>query len=204
MLVDQFRMLFLAGIYILFRIRFVWSRKEFNFDPNSSLRFLMCRENIAKNLARERSRSSDHFWCTIGARFPERRYSASDIFLTMPTRSFSIVINHHVLEAWLPIYSSGQPFYGKDARRFHREWTERTTFREIFLLLTYRILFHPFSPTILWILPIRSTWNQVYHHFTLFLLFDLLRIRPTCKWCILQQRVYTLELVLPRKSIFFT
>lgn len=124
----------------------------------------MCRENIAKSLARERSRSSDHFWCTIGARFPEGRYSASDIFLTMPTRSFSIVINHHVLGAWLPIYSSGQSFYGKDARRFHREWTERTTFREVFLLLTCRILFHPFPPTILWIFPIRSTWNQFYHH----------------------------------------
>lgn len=98
----------------------------------------MCRENIAKSLARERSRSSDHFWCTIGARFPEGRYSASDIFLTMPTRSFSIVINHHVLEAWLPIYSSGQPFYGKDARRFHREWTVRNhaRFEKFSLLLT--------------------------------------------------------------------
>lgn len=34
-LVDQFRMLSLVGVllYILFPIRFVWSRKEFNFDP---------------------------------------------------------------------------------------------------------------------------------------------------------------------------
>lgn len=138
----------------------------------------MCRENIAKSLARERSRSSDHFWCTIGARFPEGRYSASDIFLTMPTRSFSIVINHHVLEAWLPIYSSGQPFYGKDARRFHREWTVRNhaRFEKFSLLLTRAQNSVPFFPTILWIFPIRSTSSlSSWKNFTLFLLLDLLR-----------------------------
>ena len=148
MLVQRLRMLPLSHHFTVFAaIRSECCSARATKEPNSgadrrSTEILDAPADFAR---KERSRSSDHFSCSGSdphdfrkrEREKERErerererdrgvYSASDTFLTMPTRSFPIVINYRAYPgARFPIYSSGQPFYGEDARRFHRGWTGR-------------------------------------------------------------------------------
>ena len=129
-------------------------------------------------------------WSSRLSREKERERAvcpASDTFLTMPTRSFPIVINHRAyLEARFPIYSSGQPFYGEDARRFHREWTSRRAVSTSFPLASWRGTSLSLPERLYEYFPVDrpAEWNFPTLE-TSVLTYDLLRNRATIRRCAL-------------------